>query len=842
MRKSTKQQIENFINVLSQVNERLCRLRVEDVDEVQNLIEDMQEGLRIICQILLQDEQHAEIVEVKLYQQQLEAIRKAFVIPDISAAEQLCQELSGIWERLKNSVSQIKVRQEVVFLPYKASMWDSLESVWMAADADADCDAYVVPIPYYDKKADQSFGEYHYEANLMPPEVPITHYEDYDFEARRPDVIYIHNPYDFANNVTSVEPRFYSEQLKKYTDCLVYIPYYSTTGGMAESQRRCPAYYHADYIVIQTEKYREFFDAALPDAKFLPFGSPKFDRVIRICNNPPKPSTEWKEKMQGKKVYFYNTSLGGMLANTESFFQKMEYVFNCFRGREDACLLWRPHPLFESTIDSLRPEFRTIYERLKSEFLESKLGIYDTTPDITNTIALCDAYIGDAGTSVTSLFGVAGKPMFILNNRIHSLPKEDDWKGEIIKGFGLYSDDNWKVTQGNKLYHAKKKDYHYHYVCDLCAYAGGDYFNPYVFTIAEKQYVCPLNAQEIIVIENEKIAERISLITEVKQAGAFAGAIVVGTNLYLLPRKYPAIVCYHTKEKKVEYIRGYNDIFVKCIPETGEWRVGGYCIWKQYLVLASPTDNQVLLIDNHTGELKKISMGVKDFGGCYVMLSDGEEIWMLPYSGKRILRWNPITGNYREYKNFPENFICKNHPYGYLCENFPLSWIAFGKNHVYFSPAWGNMFLRLEKQSGQLEEWIPPFPVPAKSKSDYYNFWTSGWFVWKQDSLQTGVYQYFSLYDAKLYEIQPETNVCHEIPIVYEKEELSLHAPGFCEYSDSLSYCCMESAFHTLADFLDGTISGTTFDREKQIQSYAQINASCEGDCGEKVHLWVKRN
>ena len=29
-------------------------------------------------------------------------------------------------------------------------MWDSLESVWQAADADPDCDAYVVPIPYYD--------------------------------------------------------------------------------------------------------------------------------------------------------------------------------------------------------------------------------------------------------------------------------------------------------------------------------------------------------------------------------------------------------------------------------------------------------------------------------------------------------------------------------------------------------------------------------------------------------------------------------------------------------------------------------------------------------------------
>ena len=37
----------------------------------------------------------------------------------------------------------MKVRKEVVFLPYKASMWDSLESVWKAAEEDPDCVAYV---------------------------------------------------------------------------------------------------------------------------------------------------------------------------------------------------------------------------------------------------------------------------------------------------------------------------------------------------------------------------------------------------------------------------------------------------------------------------------------------------------------------------------------------------------------------------------------------------------------------------------------------------------------------------------------------------------------------------
>ena len=61
---------------------------------------------------------------------------------------------------------------------------------------------------------------------MYPDYVPITKYDEYDFEGRRPDMIYIHNPYDNNNYVTSVHPFFYSGNLKKFTDKLVYIPYF----------------------------------------------------------------------------------------------------------------------------------------------------------------------------------------------------------------------------------------------------------------------------------------------------------------------------------------------------------------------------------------------------------------------------------------------------------------------------------------------------------------------------------------------------------------------------------------------------------------------------------------
>lgn len=105
-------------------------------------------------------------------------------------------------------------------------MWDSLESVWKKYDADPEWDARVIPIPYYDKNPDGTFSEFHYEGNDYPDYVPITFYKNCDLEGNHPDEIYIHNPYDDANYVTSIEPYFYSKNIKNYTDKLIYIPYF----------------------------------------------------------------------------------------------------------------------------------------------------------------------------------------------------------------------------------------------------------------------------------------------------------------------------------------------------------------------------------------------------------------------------------------------------------------------------------------------------------------------------------------------------------------------------------------------------------------------------------------
>ena len=97
----------------------------------------------------------------------------------------LCKDL------LQHMVTEIgkedHFKKEMVFLPYKASMWDSLESVWRAAYEDKDnCLAYVIPIPYCDRNPDGTAKEWHCERDLFPKDVPTLDWQEVDLKAILP--------------------------------------------------------------------------------------------------------------------------------------------------------------------------------------------------------------------------------------------------------------------------------------------------------------------------------------------------------------------------------------------------------------------------------------------------------------------------------------------------------------------------------------------------------------------------------------------------------------------------------------------------------------------------------
>ena len=125
-----------------------------------------------------------------------------------------------------------------------------------------------------------------------------------------------------------------------------------------------------------------------------------------------RPDGSWK------KIIFYNTTVTALLQYNEQYLEKMRDVFRVFKENvEEVALLWRPHPLIQATIESMRPELWEEYRELVEEYKAEGWGIYDDSAELDRAIALSDAYYGDH-SSLVQLCQQAGMPVMIQDVEI----------------------------------------------------------------------------------------------------------------------------------------------------------------------------------------------------------------------------------------------------------------------------------------------------------------------------------------------------------------------------------------------------------------------------------------
>lgn len=272
MSRALRKQMFTMINLLDKANKALkVSLTSSRFNEVgiRQLLSDCQETavtmgneLEIIFGEGMPLVRKLEDYHESLYQMTL-------VLKHPGKRYELLKELAEQTRQAKKMLDeQIPDRMEVVFFPYKASMWDSMDLIWEASEQDEDCDAYVVPIPYYDRNQDGTFSGYHYEGDELPSHITVTHYENYNLQKHWPDTIFIQNPYDETDAAISVDPRFYSHTLKGVTDTLVYISDFlpdETPDGFSEAVDRAiklctaPGTLNADMVIVHSEKMKQVY-------------------------------------------------------------------------------------------------------------------------------------------------------------------------------------------------------------------------------------------------------------------------------------------------------------------------------------------------------------------------------------------------------------------------------------------------------------------------------------------------------------------------------------------------------------------------------------------------------
>lgn len=753
MRKFHQEQVLELIKTLNEAHNELKRLYSEqNTGAFIGLLADCQEYAIQIGNYI--DSHEGEgTATVSLLEEYCEILYFASVETEgggdtASFIFRLQKQLDKIESSVQSELRQSKI--EIAFFPYKASMWDSCESVWMAARNDPQCDAYVVPIPYFDRNPDGALGQMHYEGDQYPDYVPIVDWQSYNLEERRPDIVVTINPYDDRNLVTMVHPNYFNRKLKDLTDLLVYIPYFVSLDDVEEHFCTCAGVLHADRVIVQSDKIRQTYIRVLKqyeqanqcvghfgnvEEKIVALGSPKFDKVVNTKREDCHIPDEWRkliERPDGtrKKVVLYNTSIASLLTGNEKVLNKLRDVFDSFGKRDDVVLLWRPHPLSQSTYQSMRPQLLKEYERIVQHYKQQQIGIFDDSADLHRAIAISDAYYGDMG-SLVALYACTGKPMRVQWVEQPSVI-EEEMRTSTVLDDGQYL---WAPASNfNELFRVDKQTMIAEYMGSF-AEENAQHLYLDVIEHESKLYFAPFNADYIGIYDKTKHVfeklplqhkERLNWIRSDSNR-YFIRVIPYKRYLYFVAYTYPAIVRYDTESGEMVYCSDWLSHVERAAKRSPHWPN-----WNQALdfeglmhyatvvgseiVLNLFVSNELMFFDMDNLNYRFYKIGNPDeryFGVCY----DGEHYWMAARTGNYIVKWNREMQSYDKIV-FPD--------YMRAGDSINYQALIYADGYVWLIPHQANTALKIDVLNHSVHL-VNEFDSPVAGESaNYINVVSSG--------------------------------------------------------------------------------------------------------------------
>lgn len=357
------------------------------------------------CTLISLLEQYCEMLYV-IYEQLLQG----------GEENEIYLQLNDILQAIANELEQnILRRKMVLFLPVLAKDWDSLHGLWQEYVEDTLCDVYVAPLPYYYKDYDGSPRKVCYEATEFPEVVYVLDYNiltpEY-LEILHPEVIVIQNPYDSWNPAISVPEIFYSENIRKYTDKLVYVPPFELEEYSRKNAREyfnmkyyvtMPGVVYADRVMVQSENMRQVYIEKLTEFAGEETRT-EWEQKIEVLTKPViEKGKSGNENVVRKKKMLYGVSLGAYMGDIEAARTKIDRTLKLFEEHKSQIDLtvW----VFPDNTDSdgVRNYIDNALEKYSGRLLMRGTGCSSLD---------YDAYYGDAMPLVMK-FRDEGKPVML---------------------------------------------------------------------------------------------------------------------------------------------------------------------------------------------------------------------------------------------------------------------------------------------------------------------------------------------------------------------------------------------------------------------------------------------
>ena len=314
-RENPKKQLSLFRDVLNRFDDLLSMESIcADPVRMVTLLSDMQKTTGNIAALMESrlPESDPVFAVLQRYCDALYHLYEGMTSGEIS--EEDIGAVHQSWREVDAAVQDYLRTKEVVFVVDRARHWPAVEPLWRVYKDRPDTRVFVVVPSYCRKKADTSFSEEKYsDLAEMPEEASAMPAENYSYALRHPEVMIVQSGCDEYNYTRSVDIRFYTRILWKYTDRLIYIPWYHVEDFSDKKSvlwkdmwfyANIPGPLYADFTVLQSEQmkcnYMEFYHGEEPgiDEKY-------WDQKL-LCGYLPELTEEELlrliQKLEGQKA------------------------------------------------------------------------------------------------------------------------------------------------------------------------------------------------------------------------------------------------------------------------------------------------------------------------------------------------------------------------------------------------------------------------------------------------------------------------------------------------------------------------------------------------------------
>ena len=325
--------------------------------------------------------------------------------------------------------SEIVNRRSVLFLPVKAKHFSSMRMAYEMEAATPDTDVYVMPLPYYYKEYDGSFkDEMHIDTEeFIKANIPVTDYSRFDLSLLCPEKIYINSAYDEYNMAVSVDTRFYARNVKKYTEKLIYIPYFKL---MEFDRANYPCWYNmqyyctvpgvvmADKVYVQSENTRKVYIDKLNewvgDEKYTEIWEQKID----VYDDGFEEHSEDELRDAGsKKTIVWFVSAGSLAEFGDKYIEKAYRNLDVFALSKDKLkVLLISEPFLDEMIKTYSDELYKKWTGFIDEFNRSGIGevVSQVEDQSVEALLKANAYYGDP-SYICKDFILMKKPVMLQN-------------------------------------------------------------------------------------------------------------------------------------------------------------------------------------------------------------------------------------------------------------------------------------------------------------------------------------------------------------------------------------------------------------------------------------------